>query len=308
MMLKAVKRLWKPRYGNVRFRLMDINCMAYAGLIGLLLIFFHKGVDIWPAYIILHFVCIIAILEVARLAGRYPESKIIMLMRICYPLAILLYGWRELDVLLPAIYGCYWGTGFVARLDRLIFGVHPTIWFQQWYKPWLDEIMHFFYFAYYSLFLFIPFYFMLRKKIKEAYAVFSLTTFAYLSNYALFFLMPVLDPQATPLIQVLQYKENTGYLFVWINSVIQLTSGVAGAAFPSSHVAGALVWILAAWRYSHKVGLLLSPIALGIGISTVYLGIHHAVDPIAGYIWGVVCFIIAVKLIKKRGEDPLTNP
>ena len=46
---------------------------------------------------------------------------------------------------------------------------------------------------------------------------------------------------------------------------------------------------------------------LGIGFSTVYMTLHHAVDPIAGYIWGALSFFLAMKLIKIRGEDPISG-
>jgi len=95
-------------------------------------------------------------------------------------------------------------------------------------------------------------------------------------------------------------------LFVEINRIVQAQAGISTGAFPSSHVAGALVWVLAALRYNRKLGYVLAPVIFGMGFSVVYTGLHHAVDPIFGYIWGAVCYLIALKLIKKRVEDPLT--
>jgi len=301
-----MQEMLKSRYGHIRFQLMDINCLAYTVLVGLLLIFFHKAVSQWTLYTLSHAAWTIAILEIIRWGERYSGSKVPSFLRTFYPVALLLYGWIELDYLLPMFYGSYWGTDIIVRWDKLLFSVHPTIQVQQLYRPWLDEVMNFIYFGYYTFFAIIPLYFFCRKKKQEAFAIFSLTTFTYLCNYFFFFLMPVLGPRAVPLIQELQVRQHSGYLFTEINRILQAIGGVSGAAFPSSHVAGALAWFLAAWRYSKKLGYLTAPIAFTIGISTVYMNLHHAVDFISGYLWGAVGFFIALKLIKKRGEDPRT--
>jgi len=297
---------WKSRYGHIRFKLMDINCLAYMALIGFLLIFFHKEVKGWPFYVLIHAAWIAIILEIIRLGEKYPERRVSSALRAFYPIAILLYGWLELTPLLLMFFDSYWGTEIIIRWDKIIFGVHPTVWMQRLYQPWLDEIMNFIYAAYYTFFLLIPLYFYARKRKQEACAIYSFATFTYLTNYVFFFLMPVLGPKTVPLLQQLQVKEHTGYLFTFLNRIIQAGGGVAGAAFPSSHVAGALVWMLAGWRYSKKVGIISAPISLTIGVSTVYMNLHHALDPIAGYLWGIICFFVALKLIKKRGEDPRT--
>ena len=104
--------------------------------------------------------------------------------------------------------------------------------------------------------------------------------------------MPVVGPQSSPMLQALQTNQLGSYFFAEINLIVQANGSSFGASFPSSHVSGALVWVLSAGRYSRKLGYVLAPIALGIGMATVYLGLHHALDPIYGYIWGAVCYLI----------------
>jgi len=276
-------------------------------LIGFLLIFFHKTVTNWPLYVFIHVAVVISILEIVRLGEKYPDKKILLIFRMFYPVALMLYGWEELEILVPMVFGSYWATDLIVRLDKLIFGVHPTIWVQQFYQPWLNELMNFFYVAYYPFFILIPLSLIISKKKQEAFAVFSLTCFTYFTNFLLFYFLPVLDPYNVPILQALQINQQTGYLFVEINRIVQTQAGINTGAFPSSHVAGALVWVLATLRYNKKLGYALVPVVFGIGFSVVYTGLHHAVDPIFGYIWGAVCYLIALKLIKKRGEDPLTT-
>jgi membrane-associated phospholipid phosphatase len=306
MVLDTIKRYWNLRYGHIRFRLMDICCLTYMALIGFLLIFFHKTVTNWSLYVFIHAAIVISILEIVRLGEKYPDKKILLILRMFYPIAIMLYGWEELEILVPMFFGSYWATDMIVSWDKLIFGVHPTIWVQQFYQPWLNELMNFFYVAYYPFFILIPLSLLVYKKKQEVFAVFSMACFTYFTNFFLFYLLPTLDPYNVPILQALQIKQQTGYLFVEINRIVQARAGIITGAFPSSHIAGALVWVLAALRYNRKLGYVLAPVIFGMGFSVVYTGLHHAVDPIFGYIWGAACYLIALKLIKKRGEDPLT--
>lgn len=299
-----ISKVWNWRYSGVRFRLMDINCTVYMGLIGVLLIFFHKTIDNWPQYILIHAGFVIGILEIVRLGEKHPEKKLFSILRTFYPIVIILYAWEELAVLQPIIFGSYWLTDTLVRWDKLIFGVHPTVWLQNLYNPWLDELMNFIYAAYYTFFFLVPLIFYIRKKKEVSFAIYSLATFTYMSNFLLFYFLPALGAKPAPLLEGLHVKEHTGFLFVELNRIIQAKGGIACGAFPSSHVAGALVWALSALRYDKKLGYIILPIAIGIGFSTVYMTLHHAVDPIAGYIWGIFSFVLALKLIKIRREDP----
>jgi len=301
-----LKRYWVLRYGHIHFRLMDFNCIGYLGLIGFLLIFFHKSVFRWPFHVLIHTAFVIGILELVRLGEKYPDNKILWTLRTFYPVSIFLYAWEELEALVPMFYGSHWATDMIVRMDKLIFGVHPTIWFQQFYQPWLNELMNFFYAAYYAFFLLVPLSLFIYKKRQETFAVLSVATFVYLSNFCFFYLLPVISPPFISTLQELQVNQQTGYVFVEINRFVQAKSGIPVGAFPSSHVAGAFVWVLCSLRYNKKLGYALAPIAFGIAFSTVYMGLHHALDPIFGYIWGAISFTIAFKIIEKSGERILS--
>ena len=305
--ITGLKKAWDSRYSGVRFRLMDINCTVYMGLIGLLVIFFRKNVGNWPVHALIHAGFVVAILEIVRLEARHPENKVFSILRTFYPIAILLYAWEELAVLQQMIFGSFWFTETLVRWDKSIFGVHPTVWLQNLYNPWLDELMNFIYAAYYTFFVLGPLIFFIRKKKDVAFAIYSFATFTYLSNFILFYLLPALGAKPAPMLAGLYVKEHTGFFFVGLNRIIQAKGGIVCGAFPSSHVAGALVWALSALRYDKKLGFIILPFAIGIGFSTVYMTLHHAVDPIAVYIWGAFSFILALKLIKIRGEDPIAG-
>ncbi|MDH4220266.1 MAG: hypothetical protein OEY18_09345 [Candidatus Aminicenantes bacterium] len=127
----------KARYGKIRFRVVDVTCMAYFSLIGLLLIFFHKSVPNWPLYVVLHVVLVLSILEIVRWGEINRHKKILWFLRLFYPIAILLIAWFELDGIIPMLFGNYWATDVIIRVEKSMFGVLPNVWFEQFYRPLL---------------------------------------------------------------------------------------------------------------------------------------------------------------------------
>src|SRR5207302_573933 len=76
-----------------------------------------------------------------------------------------------------------------------------------------------------------------------------------------------------------------------------------GAAFPSSHVAAAVVAALCALRYWRPLGLLLTPLTVGLVLSVVYGQFHYAVDAVAGLI--VACAVLASQYIYASQPAPV---
>ena len=300
----TLSRFWNSRYSQIRFRLMDINCMAYLGFIGLLLIFFHKTISLWTIYVLLHAGSIIIILELIRVGEIHTQKRVLWILRTFYPVIVIMLGWRELETFLPMFSVDYWFTDIAIYLDKSIFGAYPTIWAQQLYKPWLDELMNIFYSGYYLCIPLIPSILFIKGKREQTLAAFSLITFTYFTNYLLFYLLPSVGPHMTESLQGLHTIDYQGFLVSKITRFIQENESLKGGAFPSCHAAAMLVWSLIALRYLKRLGYILMPATLGVAVSTVYLGYHHAVDAIGGLILGVFCYSVALALIKYRTEDP----
>jgi membrane-associated phospholipid phosphatase len=304
---RATKRAIAARYGHIRWRVMDLTCIGYTALIGALLVFFHRHVPDWPKHIGLHLLLVIGFLEVVRAGERTPRRSWLWVLRTFYPVVLLLYGWKELGTLQLMFCGDFWGTEKVTALDKLLFGVHPTVWVQRLYRPWLDELIKVFYFGYYLFLPVVTFTLYLKKKREAALAAFSIITCTYLVNFVLFYLFPVVNPGTVPEIQALSTRAHSGYIVSNILQQVIARGYIPGGAFPSSHVSGAFVWALVAARYLKKSGYILFPMAVGVAVATVYLGYHHALDPICGFILGGLCYALGLRWVKSRGEDPLTR-
>ena len=282
----------KGRYGAVDLHMVDMNCLAYVTLVGLGVILFRRNVATWPREAAIHAGMAIAILEILRLYAKRPDFRIVAAARLLYPVVCLAYGWNELDRLVPMAFGSYWASGMLSRADRAIFGL-PLEWCQAHYRPLLDELMSICYSGYYLFAPVVCLSLLLRGHRRDLIFVLSIVTFTYFTNFVLFFVFPALSPRMIPGLLASSQPDYTGFLAASLTKYVQANGSVHGGCFPSSHVAGAVAWTIAAGRVSRRMGLALAPVAAGVVLATVYLRYHHAVDSLAGLVLGLACARIA---------------
>lgn len=286
---------------------MDIASVSYLALIGILLIFFHTNVPCWPLYVFLHAAVILIILELVRRGERSRKGTAAWFLRTFYPVAIALFTWKELDAIIPMFFGSYWATGLIIRTEKAIFGVLPSVWVQQFYRPWLDELMHIFYSGYYLFMPIVTLTLYFKRKYEAALAAFSCAMFMYFVNFLFFFFFPVLSPLMAESMAGQNIGSWTGYVVADLTRILQSGGASRGATFPSSHISAVFMWAFVALRYQRPLGYVLFPMAFGVSVATVYLGYHYALDPIFGFILALIFYPIALKILKSRNEDPLTS-
>lgn len=294
--------LWHT--AGVRIRAVDIVCLAYVLLIGALLLPFGGMVEDRAWLLLAHLLVAAAILALVWRGGESPSTGW-RYARTLYPIVLLLLAWEELDSIVPMLYaGDYWVTDLAVRADLALFGSHPTVAIQQLHRPWLDELMAIFYTGYY-LFLTVPLVLLVQRKYEAAVAAMGIIALNYFTNFTTFLLLPVKSPpQILGDYPGLRPSGYTGYAVAALTRAIQNNESVLGAAFPSSHVSGSFVCSLLALRFAPGFGRVLLPLSLGVAVSTVYLGYHHAVDPIAGLAWGGASYALGMRWLASRGELP----
>ncbi|HEY8145522.1 MAG TPA: phosphatase PAP2 family protein [Kofleriaceae bacterium] len=298
------------RYRDIRYRVVDAMTMGYMAATGALLLLLGYGQDGWLLGVLIHFAYVAFGLEVVRAQELRPDNRVLLFLRTFYPAFIIIYGFFDVSRLQSLISrDTFWATDALADLDYAIFGTHPTIWIQKLQRPWLDEVVCFFNVSYYALgFVFaVPVLLMGRRE--EAWAGASVALFTYVVNYTLFILLPAVGPRMIPEIEALRTSHLGSGFFASIHTLLQGDQGaVRGNAFPSAHVSASVAWAIVAWRYQRSLSWLLWILTTGTAFSTVYLGFHHAIDPIAGLLLGIACAWLGLRLIQRRREDPLSDP
>jgi membrane-associated phospholipid phosphatase len=293
------------RYRHTRFRVADLVCTTYVACIFVLVVVFRSSLPDWPVRAALHVAILLVLLEFVRAAERRgPGTHALWVLRTLYPLGLMAHAWGELNAFVPLIYGSYWATIPIVHLDLALFRTYPTMWAQGLYRPWLDELMAVFYVSYYT-FLTVPLVLLVKRQVVAASAAASIIAVNYFTNFAFYLVFPTKGPMHVQAeFPEVVPSEFGGYVVAGLLRGIQEAEAVVGAAFPSSHVSGATVCTLIAMRYLPWMGRALVPLTLGMSVATVYLGYHHAMDPIGGLVWGGVAYVVGSRWVAARGEAP----
>ncbi|HYK82366.1 MAG TPA: phosphatase PAP2 family protein [Gemmatimonadales bacterium] len=203
-----------------------------------------------------------------------------------YPMLLLLGLYAEVGVVNLALGAQHDQT--IQRLEQWVFGSQVSYrWIREMPNPAFSWVMHACYIAYYAILFASPLGLWFTGRRDAARRTILAVMVVFYFCYVVFLFYPVAGPRYT-----FDLAHNAATR-VWPARAAQwlLDRGDAwGAAFPSSHVAAAVVATLCALRFWRPLGLVLTPFTLGLVLSVVYGQFHYAVDAAAGLLVAVAVF------------------
>lgn len=256
-----------------RYRPVDWLLLGYNVVVVAVLMVRAPELDGWPWLLAAHGL-IFLLIWLVRLPGLGTVGRAIAEL---YPLILLVGLYSELDVLNA---GRLVHDALIQHWEAMLFGGQPS---RDWWRSspnilW-SFILHGAYFAYYPI-LIVPAFWMAAHRRLANLRVFMLSVMtAFVACYLCFIFMPVAGPYYAfprptgPFIETLTAR--------WVYDTLSQGSSF-GAAFPSSHVAATVAALLAGWRASRRLGLMLLVPTLLLIVAVVYCQMHYAVDAIAG--------------------------
>src|SRR3989449_6745914 len=170
-------------------------------------------------------------------------------------------------------------------------------------NPLLSWLLHACYLAYYAILCASPLGLWFRGRRDAARRTILAVMVTFYVCYVVFLFFPVAGPRYTfDLAHNAATSVGPARWAQWL-----LDRGDSwGAAFPSSHVAAAMVAALCALRYWRPLGLTLMPLTIGLVLSGVYGQFHYAVDAVAGLV--VACPGPASQDIFAAPPPPVPGP
>ena len=288
----AARRL---REAVARFNPADRLTIGYLIFSTALIAVCRDNISQWRVLLPIHLGLFLAIagLSLARARGIPVLSTISH----WYPTILFLFFFEEIGSIVHAIFPG-WFDEHLIRADYALFGVHPTVWIEQFSSYWLNEYMQLVYTSYYLLTIGLGAW-LWTKGRREEFALFITSTCAaYYLCYVIFVLFPIESPHHT--LRHLQQVELAGGPFTDLINLIEKHGRVHGGAFPSAHVAGSVVALLAAWRFTRRAGWWMTPLVASICVATVYGRYHYAMDVFAGIAMAVLGFWIGARLHARR--------
>ena len=165
----------------------------------------------------------------------------------------------------------------------------------------LNDAMAFSYMTYYFYTIVLVGILYARREMAAFRTTMLGTAIAYCLGYMIALLWPMEGPYHT-LGHLQQVQQLDGYIFTAVMNVVQGVGRVHGAAFPSLHVAGATVAVLAAWRFRPWLFWIFLPLYLAMLVATVYGRYHYFADLPAGFVIGALGFAIASRIVGRERE------
>jgi membrane-associated phospholipid phosphatase len=237
-------------------------------------------------------------------AATQSESEFIRFARHWYPLPLYVFFFEELEGLVHAIFPGWFDRWLIA-FDHALTGVYPSIWLARFASPRLNDFMQFAYMTYFLDLVVLPVILYLSCERLAFWTVMVSTAIANYSIYVIAILFPIESPYYS--LASLQVAPLDGGYPTALVGLIERFGRVHGAAFPSAHVAGSMVAVLAAWRYRRWLFWVSLPFFVCMCLATVYGQYHYVADVLAGMLVGSVGFLAGTRVMRERGALPKFN-
>ncbi|MDD2331255.1 MAG: phosphatase PAP2 family protein [Candidatus Cloacimonetes bacterium] len=232
--------------------------------------------------------------------------KLLGFVRSIYPVLLFGYFYTGLFVVTRIVFRD-WLDPFFMKIDHQLFGYYPSLtWGIKHSNRIIHEIFAFGYFSYYPMIVGLPvyLYFKNRKAFEETIFVLSFVFYLY---YFVYSLVPVIGGRYFDEAMLLS-RQSGGYLFSGIMANIYSNSKHLGGAFPSSHVAIAIVLCISALRHTKIWGYIFCSVTLILVFATVFLHYHWFIDAVAGVVTGIPAYFLALRarqlLTRKMANYP----
>lgn len=278
----------------------DWAFLSYIFVVGLIVLIFHNRVPGWPLYIAAQAIIIIATLLVIRFFHQHT-SNVLQMIRHWYPIFSFTFLYMQAGLFNQIVFQGY-VDDFFYKIDIWLFGTNPNIWlYDRLNNFYFNELIHLCYFSYYVL----PAAFgviLYVTKDKEFYRTLFGISITFYFCYFLYILIPAAGP-----LDLRQGRFVDGGIMVQIMDWIYSEVEKPGAAFPSSHVAIALITLMYAYRLHRTVFWVFLPFIIGLIFSTVYGFYHYVIDVIAGAGIAVGSYYLCNYLFDKYAKAKFPN-
>ena len=228
----------------------------------------------------------------ALLRKKKVTSGLGKFIRLIYPLIFLFVIFESFYMILPFL-NLHRYDELLANIDFNMFGVHPTVWIEQWNRPWLTDLFYSLYIFYFPMPLFILSWLYRQKRFIELDKSIWVYLLTYYGAYLGYFMIPAAGPRFNEPLMALQQTDLNGVvLAVPIRTIINFLEPNKLDAFPSLHAAISFTTLLLMGKYSKKMFWTFLPIITGIMIALVYCRYHYVIDMIAGIAWSIITFVL----------------
>lgn len=293
-MLRRIKISLPPKSLDIQaLELVDYSFFLYAtaNFVLLLLLGWKNSLVLWHFSLNALFVAM-AVFILYLNARR--SNPVIFFCRLWYIPFLYVFLFEEMGQMIylfrPVMF-----DPWALSLENKIFGGYPTVWLQNLASPGVTELMSLFYMSYYFLIPVLGMNLYFRRELGRLNDFILTTSVTFFTCFLHYLAMPVAGPIFLPSALPFDLVLLDGGPFTTFEQWLFFKGAIQGGAFPSSHVAVAVVVVYFAARYG-KSPVAFAVTVTGLALSTVYNGYHYGVDVLYGIAIGLAFSLLSPPL------------
>ena len=306
--------LFKRREVEIGFIAVEKINICYNLFTTLLIIIFYNRLCNPQGMLMGRFLILAGTFALIFAYTKYP-SRFMVLVRMVSQMCLLNYWYPdtfEFNRIFPNL------DHLLASLEFNVFGCQPALLFEQALSGdiW-REAFNMGYWLYYPMITVVTLYYFFKYPAKVGRCSFIIMA-VFFMHYLIYIFLPVAGPQFYfPVIgeaaassgvyesigdyfnlhpQVSIAQEGRGVFFTELVNIAQRAGERPTAAFPSSHIGVAVVVMILAFKAGKRLFLVFLPFFVLLCCATVYIKAHYLVDAIAGFISGLLAYLLAERL------------
>ncbi len=278
-------------------KIAPIHGLTLFFLMGLVLLtlIFHGKIPLWRSLLLIYLILLGLLFVIQLSSDRKRMGKAGTYIYHFSPILFVVSIYQSLGNLIQYLQPDI--DSFLIWIDFFIFGVHPTLWMEQWIVPWFTDIMSLVYLSYY----FIPVVLVTVLYLKDRRAEFErsifILGFGYYVSFIGYILFPAIGPRYT-MIHLYSITLEGSLITDFVRDTLNALELNRRDCMPSGHTQMALIVLYLAHRYEKFLFYLLFPIVCALILSTIYLRYHYVIDLMVGVALAIGCAIIGSQLYK----------
>lgn len=280
-------------------RPVDALFISFLLLLSLLVLIFVRNELTWAPIIAINLLVTAALILLSEIVESKKDSRL-RVVRDWYGAPLVFIVFKEIYIIIQSRGTRDFDYVFIA-LDRLMFGVDPTVWLSQFAHPVLTEILQIAYAGYFVILMGVGIELYKKKDAAGAREPFAryvfMIVFGFCISYIGYLMFPGVGPRFTLHRFELLNQELPGiFLTIPIRDLLNAAESIPRNiqhavvvaqrdVFPSGHTQMALIALLFAFRYNLRSKYWYALLGFLMMVGTVYLRYHYVIDLVGGVIW-----------------------
>lgn len=309
------KTIGKPK-SPFRFSAGDIYTLAMLVLYTAMALVFVGSIERAELIIFQNLFLSAVVVGVSYFSSRKPESRGLLLFRRIYFVPFIFLIYSQIQVYIKVINPSDYDSVLISW-DKMLLGVNPTEWLEQFINPYLTEYLQFCYMMFFIMPLAQGIELHIKGKNLEFSQFIARILMGFYVSYLLYLIMPAIGPRfcvhdfsqmdiELPGIWLAEHFRH------FINAGGGVPFGATNAAelvnrdcMPSGHTMMTIMNIFLGFRNRSHLRYVFLIIGSSLIFSTVYLRYHYFVDLLAGAFFAILVLTLEPRLNKYLSDKKI---